>query len=76
MLAHSLVMVIPGLALGLAVSLAGARLIDRLLYEVRPTDPLTLATGTAVLAVVALAASALPAWRAARVNPVQALRGE
>ena len=75
-LARSAFMVIPGLVVGLGVSLAGGRLIERLLYEVTPTDPLALVTATASLTAVAFLASALPAWRAARVDPVQALRGE
>ena len=75
-LARSGFMVVPGLALGLGASLAGTRLIERMLYEVTPTDPLSLAAATLSLAAVALVASALPAWRAARTDPVQALRGE
>ncbi|MGE5198727.1 MAG: ABC transporter permease [Rhodospirillaceae bacterium] len=75
-LARSAFMVVPGLALGLGVSLAGSRMIERLLYDVRPTDPLSLAAAVVSLAVVAFLASALPAWRAARIDPVQALRGE
>jgi putative ABC transport system permease protein len=69
-------MVVPGLGLGLTGALAGTRLIERLLYDVAPNDPVAIAAATVCLAAVALAASALPAWRAARVNPVQALRGE
>jgi putative ABC transport system permease protein len=75
-LARSGFMVVPGLALGLGASLAGTRLIERLLYDVTPTDPLSLAAATVSLAVVAFLASALPAWRAAGIDPVQALRGE
>jgi putative ABC transport system permease protein len=75
-LARSGLMVMPGLGLGLAGALAGTRLIEGLLYDVPPNDPVAIAAATMCLAMVALAASALPAWRAARVNPVQALRGE
>lgn len=75
-LARSGMMVVPGLGLGLAGALAGTRLMEGLLYDVPPNDPLAIATAVAGLAVVALAASALPAWRAARVNPAEALRGE
>ena len=75
-LARSGLMVIPGLGLGLAGALAGTRLIERFLYGVPPNDPVAIAAATMCLAMAALAASALPAWRAARVNPVQALRGE
>jgi putative ABC transport system permease protein len=75
-LARSGFMVVPGLALGLGAALASTRLIERMLYEVTPTDPLSLAAATLSLTAVALVASALPAWRAARTDPVQALRGE
>jgi putative ABC transport system permease protein len=75
-LARSASMVIPGLAVGLAGALAGTRLIERMLYDVAPTDAIAFATATACLAAVALAATALPAWRAASIDPVQALRGE
>ncbi len=75
-LARSGLMVIPGVVIGIGGALAGARLMSGLLYGVAPTDPIAIALATASLVVVALGASALPAWRAARVNPVQALRGE
>ena len=78
MLAHVLgrsgLMVIPGL--GLVGAFAGTRLIDRLLYDVVPTDATAFAAATVCLAAVALIASVWPAWRAAHINPVQALRGE
>jgi putative ABC transport system permease protein len=75
-LARSGLMVIPGLALGLAGAWAGRRLLAGFLYDVAPNDPVAIGLAAASLSLVALAASALPAWRAARVNPVQALRGE
>jgi len=75
-LLRSGVMVLPGLALGLMASLAGAGLIEHLLYEVHGADSGTLAAVTACLAAVALAASAWPAWRATRIDPVRALRSE
>jgi putative ABC transport system permease protein len=43
---------------------------------VQPTDPLTLIAGSGVLVAVALAAASVPAWRAARVDPMTALRAE
>jgi uncharacterized membrane protein YqjE len=69
-------MVMPGLAVGLLASLAGTKLIARFLYGVPPTDPVTFAAVSAALALVACAASAWPVWRAVRVDPVRALRGE
>jgi hypothetical protein len=65
-----------GLALGLAGAFAVARLLRSLLFEVKPTDPATYAGVAALLAVVALAASYLPARRATRVDPVTAPRQE
>jgi putative ABC transport system permease protein len=75
-LARSGLMVIPGLGLGLVGAFAGTRLIERLLYNVAPTDAMAFATATVCLSAVALAASVWPAWRAARIDPVHALRGE
>ena len=69
-------MVVPGLVVGLLASAAVTRLMTRFLYQVEPTDPLTFAGVSGGLALVALAASVWPAWRAARIDPVQALRGE
>jgi putative ABC transport system permease protein len=75
-LRRSALMVAPGLAIGLVLSVAGARLLEGFLYDVAPTDPATYAGVSLCLAAVALAASAWPALRAARVDPVLALRGE
>lgn len=63
-----------GLGLGLALALGLARFIEGLLYGVSATDPLTVACVTALLAVLALLACYLPAVRAMRVNPVDAIR--
>jgi ABC-type antimicrobial peptide transport system permease subunit len=65
-----------GLVLGLAAALLVTRLLSSLLFQVSPTDPVTLAGTSILLLVVAAAASDLPARRAARVDPVQALRQE
>lgn len=65
-----------GLALGLAGAIAGGRLLGRVLFEIRPADPVTLATVVLVLGSVALVAGWLPAARASRVDPASALRDE
>jgi putative ABC transport system permease protein len=65
-----------GLVLGLAGALGLSRLLGAVLYEVSPTDPLALAAAAGVLAGVAAIACLIPAVRATRVNPVEALRSE
>lgn len=65
-----------GLALGLAASTAVTRLIESLLFGTRPFDPAVFVVVSAVLLVVAALACALPAWRASRLDPIQALRTE
>ena len=65
-----------GILVGLAAALALTRVLRGLLFEVEPTDPLTLVTITVFLAAVALLAAYLPARRAARVDPMVALRSE
>jgi ABC-type antimicrobial peptide transport system permease subunit len=65
-----------GIFIGLAGSLAAASLIRNLLFATRAWDAFTLTTVSIALAASALAASYLPAHRAASVNPVEALRAE
>lgn len=65
-----------GLALGLAASVEASRLMRDMLYETRPLDPLVFAAVAATLMAVAALACIVPAWRASRVDPVQALRTE
>ncbi len=55
--------------------LGAARLMTTMVYGVSASDPLTRAAVALALRAVALAASLLPAWRAARVNPLTVLRG-
>jgi len=63
-----------GITFGLLASFALTGLVRSLLTDVEPTDPLTLLTGSAVLLAAALAAAYLPARRATRIDPVDALR--
>jgi len=65
-----------GLAIGLVASFAFSRVMDTLLFGVTARDPLTFAAAATLLAVAALLASYIPARRATRVDPVQALRHE
>ena len=63
-----------GIGVGLAVALAGGRLIEALLYNVSPRDPVVLGAVTLLLTAVAVIACWLPARRAARLSPLEALR--
>jgi ABC-type antimicrobial peptide transport system permease subunit len=65
-----------GIVVGLIAAFLLTRLMQSLLYQVRPTDPITFVAVSAALIVVALIASALPAFRATRVSPLIALRTE
>jgi putative ABC transport system permease protein len=65
-----------GIAVGLAGALALSRLLGAMLYGVGARDPVTFASVPVLLALVALVATLIPAWRAARVDPVIALRAE
>jgi putative ABC transport system permease protein len=65
-----------GIAIGLIAAFATTRLMSRLLYGVRPTDPITFAAVALLQLVVALVACYLPARKAMSVNPVTALRYE
>jgi len=75
-LRRALVLMALGAAVGVAGSLAVTRVMAGLLYEVRPTDAVTFVGSAVVLAVLALTASLVPAWRATRVDPLVALRTE
>jgi putative ABC transport system permease protein len=63
-----------GLVLGLAGAVAATRLLTSMLFEVKPGDPLTYAAVAILLAIVALAASYIPARRASRLDPLATLR--
>ena len=63
-----------GVVIGALASLAGTRLLGSLLYDVEPTDPLTFAGVITLLMVVALLSGLIPAIRASRTDPADALR--
>jgi putative ABC transport system permease protein len=65
-----------GLTLGLAASIGAVRLIQSMLYGTRPLDPAIFASVAATLLAVAALACLVPAWRASRIDPMQALRTE
>jgi predicted permease len=65
-----------GLAVGLAASLEAGRLMRDLLYEIKPLDPAVYAAVAATLLAVAGFACIFPAWRASRLDPMQALRAD
>jgi predicted permease len=74
-LRQSLGLAIAGVVAGVALALAGTKVLVALLFEVSPTDPTVLVLTSVALLVVATLASLGPARRAARVDPVEALRG-
>ncbi|HVN03289.1 MAG TPA: FtsX-like permease family protein, partial [Bryobacteraceae bacterium] len=76
MVNSNMIWVLGGLAAGIAGSAGLTRLLGGLLYEVRPLDPAVIGAVSLLLAVVALGASYLPARRAARIDPMAALRCE
>jgi putative ABC transport system permease protein len=76
MVNSSMLWVMVGLAAGIAGSIGLTRLLTAMLYEVRPLDPVVLGGVSLLLAAVALLASYLPARRAARIDPIVALRCE
>ena len=75
-MAHGLTLALIGLAAGVTAALLLTRLMETLLFEVRPNDPATLASVAALITAVAAAASLVPAFRATRVDPIVALREE
>jgi macrolide transport system ATP-binding/permease protein len=65
-----------GTTLGLVAAALVTRLLEAMLYDIRPLDPVSFASGALVLVALALVASLIPARRAASVNPVEVLRAE
>jgi ABC-type antimicrobial peptide transport system permease subunit len=75
-LRDAVIMIAAGMAVGVPAATAGGRYIRSQLFGLRPADPLTLALACLALATVALLAGYLPARRASRVHPMEALRYE
>jgi putative ABC transport system permease protein len=69
-------LIVAGLAVGTVLALLGARAANSLLFGLRPYDPMTLISAVALLAGVSFLAAAVPARRAARLEPMKALRDE
>jgi predicted permease len=65
-----------GLGLGLVMSVAATRIFQSMLFGVKPLDPVVLSGVIATLLAVAVLACLIPAWRASRLDPMQALRTE
>jgi putative ABC transport system permease protein len=73
---HGLWISLPGIVIGLGAAMSLTRVITSLLYEVKPTDPQTFVAVAVLVVVTVLLASWVPAARAARVDPLVALRVE
>ena len=73
-LGQGLTLSLAGTLIGAALALGSTRLLQNRLFGVASSDLPTLVAGAALLSVVAAIASLTPAWRAARVDPVRALR--
>ncbi len=73
---NGMIPVVMGTLAGLVASLALSTLVARFLFEIEPTDPMSFAIAASVLLLAGIAAAFLPAYRAGRVNPVEALRAE
>ena len=71
---RGLTLALIGVGVGLAIAVAITRLISGMLYGIRPTDPLTFAATAGLFLLVSIAASSLPAYRAARMDPMKTLR--
>ena len=75
-LSRSMIFVAAGLAFGITGALAASSMIGKILGGVSPTDPLTFIAVTVLFGSVALGASAIPARRASRIDPMEAVRYE
>jgi predicted permease len=75
-LRRSFALVATGVLLGIAAALALTRYISSMIFGIEPNDPVSIAIAVATMVLVALAATAIPARRASRVDPIIALRAE
>jgi ABC-type antimicrobial peptide transport system permease subunit len=75
-LMHSFAILTAGAALGILAAVPAARLMESVLFEVGPTDWAAHGAAVGVMLAAGLAAAALPAWRASRVDPWRTLRGD
>ena len=65
-----------GLAIGVPVALSSTRILKNLLYELSPLDPTAISIAIAAVSVMTIAAAWIPARRATKIDPMQALRTE
>jgi ABC-type antimicrobial peptide transport system permease subunit len=75
-LRESLIVIGAGILVGACLSLAGTRLVSGMLFGMSSHDPLTLAGAAVLLLAVSAVSGLVPAWRAAHVDPTEALRAE
>ena len=75
-LREAVVVIAGGVGVGICVMLATSRLFSGVLFQVGPSDPIALSLASALTTVACLAASYVPAWRAAHTNPASVLRSE
>jgi putative ABC transport system permease protein len=75
-LREAIALALAGIGIGLIAALASGRVLSGFLFDVRPTDPLTLASVALLLLTVAVSASYIPSRRTLRIDPVSALRAE
>jgi putative ABC transport system permease protein len=73
---HGLKLIVAGLALGLIGSFVATRALRSILFDIEPTDPLTMAAVTGLLGLIAIIAVLVPALRATRVSPLEAMRAD
>jgi ABC-type antimicrobial peptide transport system permease subunit len=71
-----ILLLVLGLSIGIPVAVSSTRVLKSLLYELSPLDPMAISAAVATVLVMTIAAAWLPAWRATKINPINALRAE